>query len=170
MRIAIFVACCLLAAPNAHAADDERSFAFSLGGFSGDETSGIAVGVYSLRPDSIGWYVNATASSLVDDDDDFRPIPGDIRVDSDTDSVTLNIGLTLSLGRVATYVGVGVSSVAEYGLYRTPSFAYWYEEKSDTKGNLNAGLLFGITQNIGLDVGANSANDEITLGLNWRFR
>lgn len=169
MRLAIFVACHVLAASHAYGADDERSFAFSLGGFSGDETSGLAMGVYSLRPDNLGWYINGTLSSLVEDDDDFRPIPGDIRVDSDTDSATLNIGVTFSIGRVSTYVGVGVSQVSEYSLYRTFSDAFWYEESDDTKGNFNAGLLFVLSQNVGLDFGANSANDELTLGLNWRF-
>ena len=169
MRLAILAACSVLAVTSVHAVEDERSLAFSLGGFSGDQTSGLAMGFYVLRPDSLGWYINGTVSSLVDDDDNFRPIPGDVRVDSDTDSVTLNVGLTLSIGRVTTYVGGGVSSVAEYGLYRTPSFAYWYEEKSDTKGNFNAGLLLALSQNVGLDFGGNSANEEITLGVNWRF-
>ena len=44
MRIAIFVLFCVLAAPYAHSADDSRSLAFSLGGFSGSDTSGVAIG------------------------------------------------------------------------------------------------------------------------------
>jgi hypothetical protein len=44
MRIVIFVLFCVLAAPYAHSADDDRSLAFSLGGFSGSDTSGIAIG------------------------------------------------------------------------------------------------------------------------------
>ena len=169
MRAATILLLFVLAAPILHAAEEDRSLAFSLGGFSGDETSGLAMGFYSIRPDRLGWYLNGTISSLVDDDDDFRPIPGDIRVDSDTDSVTLNVGLTFSIGRVTTYFGGGVSRVGNYGLYRTPSFAYWYEEESDTKGNFNAGLLFGLSESIALDLGGNSANDELTLGVNWRF-
>ena len=55
MRIAIFVLFCVLAAPYAHAADDNRSLAFPLGGFSSSDTSGAAIGFYSLRPKSIGW-------------------------------------------------------------------------------------------------------------------
>lgn len=170
MRAGAFAFFALLLISNAHANEHDPSLAFSLGGFYGDETSGIAVGVYSLRSDSVGWYINATVSSPVEEDDNFRPIPGDIRVDSDTDSITLNIGITLSIGRVVTYVGAGVSQVSEYALYRTASDAFWYEEKDHTKGNLNTGLLFGISQNISLDLGANSANDEITLGLNWAFK
>ena len=171
MRIVIFVLFCVLAAPYAHAADDSRSLAFSIGGFSGSDTSGVAIGFYSLRPQNIGWYINGTVSSRVDDDDDeFRPIPGDIRVDSDTDSVTLNIGLTYSLGPVAPYVGVGISEVTEYGLYRTPSAAFWYEESDDTEANFNVGVLVSFTDRFGLDLGANSANEEVVLGLMWRFR
>jgi opacity protein-like surface antigen len=146
-----------------------HSSAFSLGGFSGSDTSGIAIGFYSLRPKSIGWYINGTISSLVDDDNDFRPIPGDIRVDSDTDSLTLNIGLTYALGPVTPYVGAGVSQVSEYGLYRAPSAAFWYEEEDDTEVNFNVGLLITLRQNLGLDLGANSANEEWVLGLTWRF-
>jgi opacity protein-like surface antigen len=169
MRTAIFVLFCVLAAPCAHAAEDSRSLAFSLGGFSGSDTSGVAIGFYSIRPKSIGWYVNGTISSLVDDDNDFRPIPGDIRVGSDTDSVTFNIGLTYALGPVTPYVGAGVSQVSEYGLYRAPSAAFWYEESDDTEANLNAGLLITLHQNLGLDLGVNSANEEWVLGLTWRF-
>ncbi|NHA14617.1 hypothetical protein [Thioalkalivibrio sp. XN279] len=169
MRALIFVLFCVVAVPTVHADDDDPVLAFSVGGFSGDDTSGIAVGVYSLQPNRLGWYVNATISSLIEDDEYFRPIPGDIRVDSDTDSITLSVGLTWSVSRVTTYFGAGFSSVGQYGLYRTPSFSYWYEESTDTKGNFNAGLLFGLSQSIGLDVGANSANEEVTLGLNWRF-
>jgi hypothetical protein len=44
MRIAIFVLFCLLAASSAHSADDNRSLAFSIGGFSGSDTSGVAIG------------------------------------------------------------------------------------------------------------------------------
>jgi hypothetical protein len=171
MRIVIFVLFCVLAAPSAHSAEDNRSLAFTLGGFSGSDTSGVAIGFYSLRPKSIGWYINGTISSRVDDDDDdFRPIPGDIRVDSDTDSVTLNIGVTYALGPVAPYAGVGVSQVSEYGLYRAPSAAFWYEESDDTEANFNVGLLVTLHRNFGLDLGANSANEEVVLGLKWRFR
>jgi hypothetical protein len=169
MRAATILLLGVLAAPAVQAADDERSLAFSIGGFSGDETSGIAMGFYSLRPNSIGWYINGTVASLVDDDNDFRPIPGDIRVDSDTDSVTLNIGLTYALGRFATYVGGGITQVSKYGLYRAPSAAFWYEEEDDTKANVNAGILLTLHRNLGLDLGANSANEEIVLGLMWRF-
>ena len=170
MRTVIFALFCVLAAPAVYATDDDRSLAFSIGGFSGDETSGITMGLYSLRPNTVGWYINGTIASSVDDDDNFRPIPGDIRVDSDTDSVTLNIGLTYALGRFASYVGGGVSQISEYGLYRAPSAAFWYEEEDDTKFNVNAGILMTLYRNLGLDLGVNSANDEIALGLMWRFR
>jgi opacity protein-like surface antigen len=170
MRIVIFILLCVLSIPYAHAADDDRQLAFSLGGFSGSDTSGIAIGFYSLRPKSIGWYINGTISSRVDDDeDDFRPIPGDIRVDSDTDSVTLNVGLTYTVGPVAPYVGAGIAEVSEYGLYRTASDAFWYEENDETEANLNIGLLISLRENLGLDLGANSANKEWVLGLAWRF-
>ena len=170
MRAAIFLLLCVLAAPALHSAEDDHSLVFSIGGFSGDETSGIAMGFYSLRPNAVGLYINGTLSSSVDDDDNFRPIPGDIRVDSDTDSVTLNIGLTYALGRFASYVGGGITQVSEYGLYRAPSAAFWYEEEDETKFNANAGILVTLHRNLGLDLGANSANEEVVLGLNWRFR
>jgi hypothetical protein len=170
MHIVIFAVFCALAAPYAHAADDNRSLVFSLGGFSGSDTSGVAIGFHSLRPKSIGWYINGTISSrLIDDDNDFRPIPGDIRVDGDTDSVTLNIGVTYALGPITPYVGVGISEVSEYGLYRTPSSAFWYEENDETEANLNVGMLISIHPNLGLDLGANTANKEWVLGLAWRF-
>jgi hypothetical protein len=170
MRIAIFLVFCVLAAPYAHPAEESRSLAFSLGGFSGGDTSGVAVGLYALRPGAIGWYVNGTVSSKVgDDDDDFRPIPGDLRVDSDTDSVTLNLGLTFAFGPIAPYAGAGISQVSDYGLYRTPSAAFWYEENDETKVNLNVGVLITLRRQLGLDVGANSANDEFILGLKWAF-
>ena len=44
MRIVIFLLFCVLAAPSAHSADDNRSLAFSIGGFSGSDTGGIAIG------------------------------------------------------------------------------------------------------------------------------
>lgn len=161
----------LLAISNVHATEDTRSLAFSLGGFSGDETSGIALGFYSLRSKSIGWYINGTVSSRADKgDDNFRPIPGDIRVDGETESVTLNLGLTFALEPFTPYLGVGIMQISEYGLYRAPSAAFWYEESDDTKANFNIGLLIALHQNLGLDLGANSANDEWTLGLTWRFR
>ena len=170
MRIVAFTLAMLFAISSAHATEVDHSFAFSLGGFSGDETSGIAIGFYSLRPKSIGWYINGTLSSSVDDDNDFRPIPGDIRVDSDTESVTLNIGLTYALGVVTPYVGVGISEVSEYGLYRTPSTAFWYEEQDETEPNFNVGVLLTLHRNLGLDLGANSANEEVVLGLMWAFQ
>jgi len=171
MRAATLMLCFALAVPAAHAADHDRSLAFSIGGFSGDETSGVALGFYSLRPNNAGWYVNGTVSSRVDEDDgNFRPIPGDIRVYSETESITLNIGLTLALGPFASYVGGGISQVSEYGLYRTPSAAFWYEEKDKTRGNLNAGILLILRGGLGLDLGVNSANDEIALGLTCVFR
>jgi hypothetical protein len=161
----------LLAISNAHAADDSRSLAFCLGGFSGNDTSGVAIGFYSLRPKNLGWYINGTVSSSVDkDDNEFRPIPGDIRVDSDSDSVTVNIGFTYSLGAVAPYVGAGITQISEYGLYRAPSAAFWYEEKDSTEANFNFGILVALHHNLGLDLGANSANDEWVVGLTWRFR
>ncbi len=172
MRAAILLLLCVLAAPAVHAADDDSSLAFSLGGFSGNETSGVAIGFYSLRPNAVGWYINGTVSSRVDrdSDDNFRPIPGDIRVDGETESVTVNVGLTLAIGRFASYVGGGITQISQYGLYRAPSAAFWYEEKDDMKGNVNAGILVTLHRNFGLDLGANSANEEIILGLNWRFR
>jgi hypothetical protein len=170
MRIVIVGAFCLLAAAYAHAAEENRSFAFSLGGFSGSDTSGVAIGLYALRPSALGWYVNGTLSSRVDeDDDDFRPIPGDVRVDGDVDSVTLNIGLTFAFGPVAPYAGAGISQVSDYGLYRTPSAAFWYEESDETEANFNVGVLITLHRQLGLDVGANSANDELVLGLKWAF-
>lgn len=171
MRAAILVFCFALAVPAAHAADNDRSRAFSIGGFSGDDTSGLAIGFYSFHPDNVGWYVNGTVSSRVDEgDDNFRPIPGDIRVDSETESVTINVGLTLAFGPFVSYVGGGISQVSEYGLYRAPSAAFWYEEKDETKGNLNAGMLLILQGGLGMDLGVNSANDEIVLGLTWVFR
>ena len=171
MRKPIFLLLCLLVAPLAHSAEDDRALAMSLGGFSGNDTSGLAIGFYSLRPKSVGWYVNGTISSRVDDDadDDFRPIPGDIRVDGDTESITLNIGFTFAIGPVAPYAGVGISQVSEYGLYRAPSAAFWYEEKDDTEGNFNAGILLTLHRRLGLDLGANSANEEVVLGFKWEF-
>lgn len=169
MRILLCMLC-VLAASSAYPAEaDERSLAFSLGGFSGSDTSGVAIGFYSLRPRSLGWYLNGTVSSRVDEDedDDFRPIPGDVRVDSDTESTTLNVGLTWALGRVAPYVGIGISTISEFGLYRTSSEAFWYEEEDDTEGNLNVGVLVSLTDRFGLDLGANSANEEIALGLRF---
>jgi hypothetical protein len=160
----------LLAVSTAHATDDTRAYAFSLGGFAGDETNGFALGFYFMRPKSFGWYVNGTVSYLVYDDEDFRPIPGDIRVDSDSDSMTLNTGLTFALGSVMTYVGAGISQVSEYGLYRTPTTGFWYEEKDQSKANFNVGVLIALSQNLGLDLGVNSANEEFVLGLNWIFR
>ena len=159
-----------LAAPHVWATEDTRSFAFSLGGFSGSDTSGVATGFYSLRPGSIGWYVNGTFSSRAgehQDDDAFRPIPGDIRVDSDTESMSVNVGLTFTPEPVALYAGVGISQISEYGLYRAPSAAFWYEEKDDTKANFNFGLLLPLYRNLGLDLGVNSANEEVVLGLKW---
>jgi len=169
MRTTIFFLFCALAVSNANSAENDRSLAFSLGGFSGSDTSGVAIGLYSLRPKSIGWYINGTVSSRVDkdEDDDFRPIPGDIRVDSDTESSTLNAGVTFALGPVAPYAGVGISTVSEYGLYRTVSDAFWYEEKDDTERNFNVGLLITPHRRFGLDLGANSANEEVILGLKW---
>jgi hypothetical protein len=162
---------CLLAAPYVQAVEDDRSRHFSIGGFSGSDTSGVAIGFYSLRPKSIGWYINGTVSSRVDKDgDDFRPIPGDIRVDAETESVTANVGLTFALGPFSPYFGLGITQISEYGLYRAPSAAFWYEEKDDTEANFNVGLLLTLHQNLGLDLGANSANDELVLGLVWRFR
>ena len=171
MRAAILMLCCAFVVPGAHASDDDRSLALSIGGFSGDDTSGVALGFYSFRPDNVGWYVNGTVSSRVDtDDDNFRPIPGDIRVDSETESVTVNVGLTLAFGPFVSYVGGGISQVSEYGLYRAPSAAFWYEEKDETEGNLNAGILLILGGGLGVDLGVNSANDEVVLGLTWVFR
>jgi hypothetical protein len=171
MRAAMFLLLCALAVPDAYSAEDDRSLAMSLGGFSGSDTSGVAIGFYSFRSRSIGWYINGTLSSRVDkDDDDFRPVPGDIRVDGETESVTVSIGLTLALGPVTPYVGAGLTQVSEYGLYRAPSAAFWYEENDDTKANFNVGVLLALHRNFGLDLGANSANDELALGLTWRFR
>jgi opacity protein-like surface antigen len=171
MRVTLFMLLCVLAAPCAHSADDGQSLAFSLGGFSGDDTSGVAIGFYSLRHARIGWYLNGAVSSGVDkDDDNFRPIPGDIRVDGETESVTLNIGLTWALGPIAPYVGAGVTQISRYGLYRAPSAAFWHKEKDDTEANFNLGLLITLHSRLGLDLGANSANDEWVLGLTWRFR
>ena len=65
--------------------------------------------------------------------------------------------------------GLGISQVSEYGLYRAPSSAFWYEESDDTEANVNVGLLITLHQNLGLDLGANSANEEWVLGLMWRF-
>jgi hypothetical protein len=163
----------LLAAPHASFAVGDRALAMSLGGFSGSDTGGVAIGIYSLRPKRIGWYINGTVSSSADvdkDDGDFRPIPSDVRVDSETESTTINFGLTLALGPVAPYAGIGVTQISEYGLYRAPSAAFWYEEKKDTEGNVNVGILFSLHPNLGLDLGANSANEEIVLGLKWEFR
>ena len=80
MRALFVILLCACAACSANAAEDGRSLAFSLGGFSGNETSGVAIGFYSLRPKSLGWYINGTLSGRVDEDedDDFRPIPGDV--------------------------------------------------------------------------------------------
>jgi hypothetical protein len=172
MRLAMIILFGALAAPAAFSAEDDRPLAFSLGGFSGSDTSGVAIGFYSLRPKRIGWYVNGTVSSSTDvdeDDDDFRPIPGDIRVDGDTESVTVNIGLTLALGPVAPYAGIGVTQITEYGLYRAPSEAFWYKEKDNTESNINVGLLITLHEEFGLDLGANSANEEIILGIKWGF-
>lgn len=171
MRATMFLLLCALAAPSAYSAEDEHALAMSLGGFSGTDTSGVAIGFYAFRSKSLGWYINATVSSRVDeDDDDFRPVPGDIRVDGETESVTVSIGLTLALGPVTPYVGAGLTQVSEYGLYRAPSAAFWYEENDDTKANFNVGVLLALHRNFGLDLGANSANDEWVLGLTWRFR
>jgi opacity protein-like surface antigen len=171
MRVLVFSLVCLLAAPYVQATDDDRSQRFSLGGFSGSDTSGVAIGFYSLRPKGVGWYINGTVSSRVDrDNDDFRPIPGDIRVDGETESVTVNVGLMFALGPFSPYFGLGITQISEYGLYRAPSAAFWYEEKDDTEANFNVGLLLTLHQNLGLDIGANSANDELVLGLTWRFR
>jgi hypothetical protein len=163
---------CAPGAASAQAGEAGPSRAFSIGGFSGSDTSGVAIGFYSLPPSGVGWYINGTVSSRADKDDDenFRPIPGDIRVDGDTESVTLNLGLTLSVGRFASYVGGGITQISEYGLYRTPSAAFWYEEKDDTKANFNAGILVTLHRNFGIDLGANSANEEVVLGLKWGFR
>jgi len=171
MRTTIFILFCAVAASTANSAEDDRSLAFSLGGFSGSDTSGVAIGFYSLRPKGIGWYINGTVSSRVDkeEDNDFRPIPGDTRVDSDTESTTLNVGVTFALGPIAPYAGVGISTVSEYGLYRTASDAIWYEEKDDTEGNFNIGTIITLHGRLGLDLGANSANEEIVLGLKWDF-
>ena len=173
MRLAVLIMYCALAAPLACGAEDDRSLTMSLGGFSGSDTSGVAIGFYSLRPGSLGWYINGTVSSSADvdeDDDDFRPIPGDIRVDGDTESTTLNVGLTLALGPVVPYAGIGVTHISDYGLYRAPSAAYWYKEKDDNETNFNVGMLLRFHSNLGLDLGANSANEEIVLGLNWKFQ
>jgi opacity protein-like surface antigen len=173
MRKLTFLLFCTLAAPLAYSAEGDRSLAMSLGGFSGNDTSGIAIGFYSLRPKSIGWYMNGTLSSRVDtdgDDDNFRPVPGDIRVDGDTESMTLNAGFTFAVGPVAPYVGVGISQISEYGLYRAPSAAFWYEEKDDTKGNFNVGILLSLHRRLGLDLGVNSANEEIAFGFKWAFQ
>jgi hypothetical protein len=35
--------------------------------------------------------------------------------------------------------------------------------------NLNVGVLITLRRQLGLDVGANSANDEFILGLKWAF-
>lgn len=172
MLLGVLATLCSLGAADAQAEEQGPSRAFSIGGFSGSDTSGLALGFYALRPNSVGWYVNATVSSRVDKDEDrnFRPIPGDIRVDGETESVTLNVGLTLAFGPFASYVGGGVTQVSQYGLYRAPSAAFWYEEKDDTKANFNAGLLVTLHRNFGIDLGANSANEEVVLGLKWGFR
>jgi hypothetical protein len=172
MRLAIVVLFGILSAPYASSAEEDRSLAFSIGGFSGGDTNGVAVGLYWLRPGRVGWYVNGTVSSSTDvnDDDDFRPIPDDIRVDGETESTTLNVGLTLELGPVAPYSGIGITDISEYGLYRAPSAAFWYKEGDNTEANLNVGILLSLHGNLGLDLGANSANEEIVLGLKWDFR
>jgi len=171
MRTLFVILVCTFAACSANAAEDRRSLAFSIGGFSGRDTSGVAMGFYALRPNSLGWYINGTLSARVDEDEDdtFRPIPSDVRVGSDTESVTLNVGLTFALGALVPYAGVGISSVSEYGLYRTLSDAFWYEEEEATEANFNVGILVSLTDRLGLDLSANSANEEIVLGLNWSF-
>ena len=163
---------CVLAAPHVAVAESARSLAMSLGGFSGSDTSGIAIGIYSLRQKKVGWYINGTVSSDVDkdEDDDFRPIPEDIRVDEDTESTTVNIGLTLAIGPFAPYAGVGITQISQFGLYRTSSDAFWYKDKDNTDNNLNVGMLLLLGGQVGLDLGANSANEEIVLGLSWRFQ
>jgi hypothetical protein len=170
--LAITIIFLTLAASQALSAENQRSLVMSLGGFSGSDTSGVAIGFYSLRPKRIGWYINGTVSSRADEDedDDFRPIPEDTRVDEDTESTTVNVGLTFTVGPLAPYAGVGITQISEYGLYRTSSDAYWYKEKDNTDSNFNFGVVFLLGGKAGLDLGANNANDEIVLGLSWTFQ
>jgi hypothetical protein len=77
------------------------------------------------------------------------------------------VGVTFALGPIAPYAGVGISTISEYGLYRTASDAFWYEEKDDTEGNFNVGTIITLHGRFGIDLGANSANEEVVLGLKW---
>ena len=137
--------------------------------------------LFTLRPQGVGLYfdLKGTVPMVSKAPDFYKNISqheaegwGDQLFDDKTDWISLNLGITRSLSHnTALYLGVGLSMGTTYYQYYDPYHIlgtngdYWVEGEDTNSINGLVGLLIGLGQNWGFEIGAEAQPSGVSLGI-----
>jgi len=182
MRLALAVVVALLLVVPAAAVDltEGPTGAFGFVGRYPQEPFGVSL-LY-FRPGAIGFYADAKfGPGITEGDDYYENISvqlaeswGDPRTDTQTNPLTVNIGVTWPLtSKLGAYAGGGMTWKTTLHEYYDPMHIlsddghYWIDGSEETEVNFLGGLVFFAGNSWGLQFGAEGPEFGVTLGVFW---